>query len=373
MMKQHRPIVVISIIIVVVGVSVVESLHTTGHKRKPVHTRALNLQAEYTKWIRWIGTLRHSLYKPAKNLLVPSFYLVVDTTEGVGDFTSVQEAIDNLPFINIVRVVIKINAGIYQEKVSIPITKAFITLEGAGADCTIIQWGDMAGTLGPDGRPLGTYNSATVAINSPYFIAKNITFKNTAPVPPPGAIGRQAVALRITGDAAAFFGCSFLGAQDTLYDHTGRHYFKNCFIEGSVDFIFGNGLSLYEGCVVHGISNTYGAVTAQKRESSADDTGFAFVRCKVTGSGAFYLGRAWGTFSRVVFAYTYMDKIIMPVGWQNMGDPHKELTVFFGQYKCSGGGASFSGRVSWSRELTDEEVKPFLALTFIDGHDWISL
>ncbi|GLJ43824.1 hypothetical protein SUGI_0912450 [Cryptomeria japonica] len=370
MLKQQIMIVVVFGI--VLFISLVEA-NATVHKEKPVHTRALNIQDEYTKWIRWMGTLNHSLYKPAKNKVFPSSYLVVDTTDGVGDFTSVQEAIDSLPLFNVVRVVIKINAGVYKEKVNIPITKAFVTLEGAGADSTIIQWGDMAGTLGPDGKPLGTYNSATVAVNSPYFIAKNITFKNTAPIPPPGAVGRQAVALRITGDTAAFFGCSFLGAQDTLYDHIGRHYFKDCYIEGSVDFIFGNGLSMYEGCVVHGISDTYGAVTAQKRESSGDDTGFAFVRCKVTGSGALYLGRAWGTFSRVVFAYTYMDKIIMPVGWHNMGDPHKESTVFYGQYKCSGAGASFSGRVSWSRELTDEEVKPFLALSFIDGHDWISL
>jgi len=70
--------------------------------------------------------------------------------------------------------------------------------------------------------------------------------QNTTPVPPPGAVGKQAVALRISGDTAAFVGCKFLGAQDTLYDHIGRHYFKDCYIEGSVDFIFGNALSLYE-------------------------------------------------------------------------------------------------------------------------------
>lgn len=70
--------------------------------------------------------------------------------------------------------------------------------------------------------------------------------QNTAPVPPAGAIGKQAVAFRTTGDTASFLGCKFLGAQDTLYDHMGRHYYKDCYIEGSVDFIFGNALSLYE-------------------------------------------------------------------------------------------------------------------------------
>lgn len=82
-----------------------------------------------------------------------------------------------------------------------------------------------------------------------FFFIQLILFtkkQNTTPVPAPGAIGKQAVAFRISADTAAFFGCRFLGAQDTLYDHLGRHYYKDCYIEGSVDFIFGNGLSLFE-------------------------------------------------------------------------------------------------------------------------------
>lgn len=190
-------------------------------------------------------------------------------------------------------------------------------------------------------------------------------------MPPPGAIGKQAVAFRISADTAAFVGCKFLGAQDTLYDHLGRHYYKDCYIEGSVDFIFGNGLSFFEGCHLHAIAQVTGAVTAQGRSSMLEDTGFSFVNCKVTGSGALYLGRAWGPFSRVIFAYTYMDNIIIPKGWHNWGDPLREMTVFYGQYKCSGPGASFAGRVSWCRELTEQEAKPFISLSFIDGSEWI--
>ena len=259
------------------------------------------------------------------------------------------------------------------EKVNISPMRAFVTVEGAGADKTVVQWGDTADTVGPWGRPFGTFASATFAVNAQFFVAKNITFKNTAPVPRPGALGKQGVALRISADNAAFVGCNFLGAQDTLYDHLGRHYYRDCYIEGSVDFIFGNALSLYEGCHVHAISQHYGALTAQNRMSLLDDTGFSFVNCRVTGSGALYLGRAWGTFSRVVFAYTYMDNIIIPPGWYNWGDPNRELTVFYGQYKCTGPGASYSGRVAWSRELTDEEAKPFISLSFIDGTEWIRL
>eukprot|EP01018_Ginkgo_biloba_P013473 Gb_17798 [translate_table: standard] len=356
--------------------------HTKGRKitptpySSPVNANATETQLierAFMRWVRQIGNLRHSIFKTAEIKLLPSFCVTVDRTPGVGDFTSVQQAVDSVPIINLLRVVIKINAGVYTEKVSIPPTKAFISFEGAGAERTVIQWGDTAATRGPNGQPLGTFLSATVAVNSPYFIAKNITFKNTSPCPPSGATGKQAVAFRISADTAAFLGCRFQGAQDTLYDHTGRHYFKDCYIEGSVDFIFGDGLSLYEGCHLHAISSSYGALTAQKRGSLLEETGFSFVNCKVTGSGALYLGRAWGTFSRVVFAYTYMDKIIAPKGWYNWGDRSRELTVFYGQYKCSGPGASFAGRVSWSRELTDQEAKPFIALSFIDGAEWISL
>jgi len=85
--------------------------------------------------------------------------------------------------------------------------------------------------------------------------------------------------------------------------------------------------NMMQGCHVHAIARNYGALTAQSRQSLLEDTGFSFVNCRVTGSGALYLGRAWGTFSRVVFAYTYMDNIIIPRGWYNWGDPNREMCV----------------------------------------------
>ncbi|XP_078168282.1 pectin lyase-like superfamily protein [Carex rostrata] len=336
-------------------------------------TRTQLIEKRFLKWVQFIGGLDHSVFKQALNKLFPSYSITVDKNPAAGDFTSIQAALDSLPLINLVRVVIKVNAGTYTEKVSVSAMRAFVTIQGAGADKTVVQWGDTANTLGSGGQPIGTFNSATFAVNSAFFIARNITFKNTTPVPKPGSVGKQAVALRVSGDTAAFVGCKFLGGQDTLYDHIGRHYYKDCYIEGSVDFIFGNALSLYEGCHVHAIAQNYGALTAQNRMSMLEDTGFSFVNCKVTGSGALYLGRAWGTFSRVVFAYTYMDNIIIPRGWYNWGDPNREMTVFYGQYKCSGPGSNYAGRVSWSRELTDEEAKPFISMTFIDGSEWIRL
>ncbi|KAE8685409.1 putative pectinesterase 53 [Hibiscus syriacus] len=319
------------------------------------------IEKQYLNWVRHKSFLKQSLFGKPKNKLKPCLTINVNKKPSLVEFSSVRKAIRSIPIINRCRVVICIGAGTYREKIEVPATMAYIKLVGAGADKTVIEWDDTADKMGQSGHSLGTYGSATFAINSPYFIAKNITFKNKAPLPPSGALGKQAVALRISADAAAFIGCKFIGAQDTLYDHIGRHYFKDCYIQGSVDFIFGNGRSLYKDCHLHAVSNSYGALTAQKRESFLEETGFSFVNCKVTGSGALYLGRAWGVFSRVVFVYTYMDKIITPRGW----------TVFYGQYKCSGPGADFGGRVSWARELTKSEAKPFISVDFIDGHTWL--
>nr|CAB3464684.1 unnamed protein product [Digitaria exilis] len=225
-------------------------------------TRMEAIERQFTRWVRFMGAPGHgsSYNRALSRALLPTRTLVVDKAPGAGDFTSIQAAVDSLPLINLARVVIKVNAGTYTEKVNISPMRAFVTVEGAGADKTVVQWGDTADTPGSWGRPMGTFGSATFAVNSMFFVAKNITFKydepdilafpfggqNTAPVPKPGALGKQGVALRISADNAAFVGCNFLGAQDTLYDHLGRHYYRDCYIEGSVDFIFGNALSLYE-------------------------------------------------------------------------------------------------------------------------------
>ncbi|XP_039044342.1 probable pectinesterase 53 [Hibiscus syriacus] len=320
------------------------------------------IEKQYLNWVRHRSFHKQSLFGKPKNKLKPCLNIRVNKKPSLAGFSSVRKAIRPIPIINQCRVVISIGAGTYRDKIEVPATMA-----GAGADKTVIEWDDTADKMGQSDHSLGIYDSATFAINSPYFIAKNITFKNKAPLPPSGALGKQAVALRISADAAAFIGCKFIGAQDTLYDHIGRHYFKDCYIEGSVDFIFGNGRSLYKDCHLHAVTNSYGALTAQKRESFLEETVFSFVNCRVTGSGELYLGRALGVFSRVVFVYTYMDKIITPRGWYDWGDKNRGMTVFYGQYKCSGPGADFGGRVSWARELNKSQAKPFISVDFIDG------
>ncbi|CAK9145251.1 unnamed protein product [Ilex paraguariensis] len=291
--------------------------------------------------------------------------------DGSGDFKTIGEAIDSIPLFNTRRVILEIKLGVYREKIVIPRTLPFIKFSGGdGSDPPIITGNDTASMSGRDGMPLKTLQSATVAIDANYFVAVNMKFENTAPHVV-GSIGGQAVALRISGTKAAFYNCSFYGSQDTLYDHKGLHYFNNCFIQGSVDFIFGYGRSLYENCYLNSTAKKVASLTAQKRTNSSMSSGFSFKDSKVSGSGQVYLGRAWGDYSRVVFSYTFMDKIVLPQGWSDWGKPGRNLSVYYGEYKCSGPGANLSGRVPWSRALSDEEAMPFMGTYYVDGDTWL--
>ncbi|CAN1255782.1 Putative pectinesterase 11, partial [Linum perenne] len=164
-----------------------------------------------------------------------------------------------------------------------------------------------------------------------------------------------AVALRVSGDKAAFHDCRILSYQDTLLDDRGSHYYRNCYIEGAIDFICGKN----------------GSITAHDKDSESEKTGFVFLGCKVTGVGTTLLGRAWGSYSRVVYAYSYLGSTILPIGWSDWGDKSKQRTVFYGEYKNYGPGANRSKRAAWSKKLEIDEVSGFLSKDMIGGKSWI--
>ncbi|KAJ3693517.1 hypothetical protein LUZ60_008997 [Juncus effusus] len=271
------------------------------------------------------------------------------------------------------RSIIWINNGIYFEKVMIPSSKSNITFQGQGFDTTAISWNDTANSSH------GTFYSASVTVFAHNFIAKNISFINVAPIPNPGDFRAQAVAIRVGGDKAAFWGCGFFGAQDTLHDDKGRHYFKECFIQGSIDFIFGDGTSLYEDCkivsiaspVPSGVNFINGVITAHGRVNGDENSGYVFVNCSIGGTGRVWLGRAWRPFSRVVFAYTSMSDIISPEGWNDWNDPTRDQTILYGEYKCTGTGSNMTMRAPYVQRLNDTQAAPFLNISFINGDQWL--
>lgn len=299
-------------------------------------------------------------------------YLCVDR-KGCCNFTTVQQAVNAVPDFSLKRTIIWINSGIYYEKVTVPKTKPNITFQGQSYTSTAIAWNDTAKSAN------GTFYSGSVQVFASNFIAKNISFMNLAPIPTPGAEGAQAVAMRISGDQAEFRGCGFFGAQDTLHDDKGRHYFKDCYIQGSIDFIFGNARSLYENCqlvsianpVPPGQKNINGAVTAHGRVSMDENTGYVFLNSTIGGNGRIWLGRAWRPYSRVIFAFSVMSDIIAPEGWNDFNDPTRDQTIFYGEYNCSGPGANVNARVPYVQRLNDTQAFPFLNTSFIDGDQWL--
>ncbi|XP_072953466.1 putative pectinesterase 63 [Typha angustifolia] len=285
--------------------------------------------------------------------------------DGTGDFTTIGDAVDDVPPGNMRRTYLVIGPGVYREKVTVDRTKPFVTLVGDENAMPTISYGETAASCG------STFLSATVAVESDYFVACNIIFENTAPKPGHGVEGAQAIAMRISGDKAAFYNCKFYGYQDTLCDDQGRHFFKNCFIQGSIDFIFGNGKSMYKSCELRSVADGIAAITAQGRTRSSEDSGFSFVQCRITGTGAMYLGRAWRPSARVIYAYTYMSSIVDPKGWNDWGFSNRDRTIYYGEYKCMGPGSSTANRVNYTRILDDEEAKQFLHTGFIQAQTWL--
>ncbi|CAL5061715.1 unnamed protein product [Urochloa decumbens] len=178
---------------------------------------------------------------------------IVVAQDGTGHSRTVQGAVDMVPAGNRRRVKILVRPGVYREKVTVPITKPFVSLIGMGTGRTVITWNARASDIDKSGHQVGTFYSASVAVEADYFCASHITFENSAPAAPPGAVGQQAVALRLSGDKTMLYRCRILGTQDTLFDNIGRHYLYNCDIQGSIDFIFGNARSLYQDGAVRGV------------------------------------------------------------------------------------------------------------------------
>jgi len=283
-------------------------------------------------------------------------YNFVVAADGSGDFGSVQEAINAVPDFRKAATIIFIKKGSYKEKLTLPASKTNVTLVGEDVNATVLTWDDYASRKNRFGEEMGTTASSSFFIFGEDFTAENITFQNSA-----GPVG-QAVAVRVDGDRARFINCRFLGNQDTLYPHgeKSRQYYYKCYIEGTVDFIFGWSTAVFEECTIY-CKQGGGYVTAA---STLEETpkGFVFIRCKVTGNAeaeSFYLGRPWRPYAKTAFIDCYLDKQIRSVGWHNWGKADAERTTCYAEYKSHGPGANAAARVSWSHQLTDSEAAQY--------------
>lgn len=221
-----------------------------------------------------------------------SLYVAAD---GSAKYKAIQAAIDDAKAFPSTRITIFIKAGIYNEKVKVHSWNTLLTLKGEEAKRTIIRWADHFDDIA-QGRN-STFHTPTLLVQGDGFRAEDITIENYA-----GPVG-QAIALSVEADRCEIIGCRLLGNQDTLYvaGTNARQYYKDCYIEGTTDFIFGGATALFENCVVHSKANSY--VTAASTPQGVR-YGLVFLNCRLTAApdvDQVYLGRPWRDYAQTVF------------------------------------------------------------------------
>ncbi|KAI4329022.1 hypothetical protein L6164_021329 [Bauhinia variegata] len=343
------------------------------NKMKITGRKLVELQPEDQrgiKWPEWMSAVdRHLLQS---STVTPD---VVVAADGSGNFRTVSAAVAAAPASSSRRYVIRIKAGVYRENVDVPKKKTNIMFLGDGRTTTIITGSRNV----VDGST--TFNSATVAVVGERFLARDITFQNTA-----GPSKHQAVALRVGADLSAFYRCDFLAYQDTLYVHNNRQFFVGCLIAGTVDFIFGNSAVVFQDCDIHARRPNSGQknmVTAQGRVDPNQNTGIVIQKCRIGAtrdlepvkrSFPTYLGRPWKEYSRTVVMQSTISDVIVAAGWHEWSGNFALNTLFYGEYQNTGPGAATSGRVNWRgfKVITSAtEAQAYTPGRFIAGSNWL--
>lgn len=275
---------------------------------------------------------------------------IVVARDGTGDYRTLTEAMEGIRAFMDYKVTVFVKKGVYKEKVVVPSWLQNVDFIGENAENTIITYDDHANI-----DKMGTFRTYTVKVEGNGITFRNLTIENNA-----AQLG-QAVALHTEGDCLMFINCRFLGNQDTVY--TGlkgtRLCFRDCYIEGTTDFIFGPSTALFEDCTIHSKRNSY--ITAASTPADIE-VGYVFRNCKLTaapGVDKVYLGRPWRPYAATVFIDCEMGGHICPAGWDNWRNPENEKTARYAEYGSRGAGAVMNGRAKWAKQLTKKEAAKY--------------
>ncbi|GLT43186.1 hypothetical protein SLA2020_171560 [Shorea laevis] len=321
---------------------------------------------------KWLKQKDRKLLQAAVN--ETKFDLIV-AKDGTGNYTTISEAVAAAPNNSHTRFVIYIKAGAYWENVEVERKKKNLMFVGDGIGKTVVK----ASRNVVDGWT--TFRSATVAVVGNGFIAKGITIENAA-----GPSKHQAVALRCGSDLSAFYKCSFVGYQDTLYVHSLRQFYRECDVYGTVDFIFGNAAAVFQNCSLYARKpnpNQKNIFTAQGREDRNQNTGISILNSKLVAAADLipekssfktFLGRPWKEYSRTVILHSYIDDSVDPAGWLEWNGTFALSTLYYGEYMNRGPGSNTSARVTWPgfRVINSSaEASQFAVGSFIQGQEWL--
>ncbi|KAK8511295.1 hypothetical protein V6N13_013712 [Hibiscus sabdariffa] len=300
---------------------------------------------------------------------------VIVAKDGSGKYDSINKALAEVPKKNPTRFVIYVKAGVYKENVNINKSMSNVMLIGDGPTKTIVSSG-----LSVAFHKLTTFHTATVAVNAKNFIAKNIGFENTA-----GTAGHQAVALRSTGDMAAYYNCHFNGYQDTLYANKERQYYRDCTISGTVDFIFGDARSLFQNCQIlvrKPGPNQSCIISAHGKKDPLSTSAIVLHNCTISGEQDYlpvkdknksYLARPWKAYATTIIMQSQIDDIIAPEGYTPMNGTVGLDTSFYAEIDNRGPGARTDGRVKWGgiKHLDLNAANEYTPRIFLESELWI--
>ncbi|KAF5442292.1 hypothetical protein F2P56_034965 [Juglans regia] len=302
---------------------------------------------------------------------------IVVSKDGNGTCKTIAEAIKKAPENSSRRTIIYVRAGRYEEdNLKVGRKKQNLMFIGDGKGITVISGSKSIY------NNLTTFHTASFAATGAGFIARDMTFQNSA-----GPGRHQAVALRVGADHSVVYRCNIIGYQDTLYVHSNRQFFRECDIYGTVDFIFGNAAVVFQNCSLYArkpMPLQKITITAQNRKDPNQNTGISIHACRILatsdlqaskGSFPTYLGRPWKLYARVVYMLSYMGDHVHPHGWLEWNTSSFALdTLYYGEYMNYGPGGAIGQRVNWSgyRVITSTvEASKFTVAQFIYGSSWL--
>jgi pectin methylesterase-like acyl-CoA thioesterase len=291
---------------------------------------------------------------------------VVTVGASGADFSTVQAALNSLSKTNTTPTQVRIAPGTYKEKLRVEVPNITLCGQAGKASSTILTFSDNANTSNGNGGTLGTTGGASTTLTSSDVSVENITFANSTPLG-----GSQAVALLVNGDKVQFRGCRFLSFQDTLYVRKARQYFRDCYVEGTVDYIFGDATAVFDDCTAHNVGGGTAVTAPNTAESMA--YGLVFLGGQLTAAsgvqaGSMALGRNWGAYGAAAFLRTALGPHISGVGWVKMGENTLD-TARFSEYQNTGAGAATGSRAAQANQLTAQQASNYTVEKVLGG--WV--
>lgn len=294
---------------------------------------------------------------------------VVVARDGSGNYRTVQEALNAVPKNNPTPITIFIKKGVYKEKLNLAKKQDNVRLVGEALEETILVYDDYNGRVVEGAaEPLGTSEASSFRVFGNNFSAENLTFQNTA-----AHTAGQGPAMWVYGDKAQFRNCRFLGNRDTLYTYGygSRQYYKNCYIEGTTDFILGSSTAWFEDCTL--FCKPSGTCILAASTPDTVTFGLVFQRCKIVGDApedSYFLGRPWKPYGKIVFLNSEMGAMIKPKGWDHWGKETNKQDAFFAEFKSKGPGAAKPKlRALWSKQLSPQQAALYTPAAAMHGWD----